>query len=78
MKTITEQLVLERRVTELVCDRCGRHCGREGDEIYELQEFLQVDYEAGYGSIFPDESRVSGDFCQHCVKELLGPWLRIE
>jgi len=44
----------------------------------EIQEYLHIDYEAGFGSVaFPDLSRVRGDFCQYCVKELLGDFLTV-
>jgi len=67
-------IVLEK----LVCDRCGKEAIR-GDDDFEFEEFLRVNFVAGYGAVvFEDESKVRGDFCQFCVKELLGPWLSVE
>jgi hypothetical protein len=66
-------IVLEK----LVCDRCGKEATSGADD-FEFEEFLQVNFVAGYGAVvFEDETRVQGDFCQYCVKELLGPWLKI-
>jgi hypothetical protein len=60
----------------LQCDCCGRHT--PASEVEELQEYLRIDYEAGFGSsAFPDQSRVRGDFCQDCVKKLLGAYLSV-
>lgn len=61
-------------VKQLRCDQCGR-LADEG--AFEYYEFTSVDYRAGYGSILGDGSDVAIDLCQHCLKELLGPWLRI-
>jgi hypothetical protein len=65
---------------KLVCDRCGREATKEKEnEDFEFEEFLRVNFLAGYGAtVFEDESKVCGDFCQYCVKELLGPWLTVK
>lgn len=61
----------------LQSDCCGRRT--EASEVDELQEYLRIDFQAGYGSkIFPDEDRVTGDFCQYCVKKLLGDFLTVQ
>ena len=61
------------------CDRCGRAAWPfDADDIVELQEFLYVCFTGGYGSVFGDGARMEVDLCQHCVKELLGPYLRVE
>ena len=72
-----ETLLEERRsITKKICDKCGRITDR--DDPFEFQEYHHVRFEGGYGSVFGDESLVEGDFCQHCLKELLGDYLRIE
>lgn len=58
-----------------VCDRCGRVI--RTDDHYEYQERISIDFMAGYGSVFGDGDRVRGDFCQHCVKAVLGRWLKV-
>ncbi len=60
--------------TALVCDRCGREITPE--EHSEWGEALRLRFTGGYGSVFGDGSRVEADLCQHCVKELIGPFCR--
>jgi hypothetical protein len=58
------------------CDRCGLEMESSRlDE--EWEERLSISFRGGYFSEFGDGSLVEGDFCQHCVKELLGQWLRV-
>ncbi len=59
---------------QLRCDRCGR-LSELGEA--EFQEFVSIDLKAGYGSIFGDGNDVQVDLCQHCLKDALGPWLRV-
>lgn len=47
------------------------------DQDCEHQERIAVRFRAGYDSVFGDGSLVEGDFCQHCIKELFGAWLRV-
>ncbi len=73
LKTIE---IASQELEALACDRYGRET--KHSEAEELQEYLQIDYHAGFGSVvFPDESRITGDFCQYCVKELLGDYLTV-
>ena len=58
------------------CDRCGRAMEQDSDDR-EWQERLIVSFRAGYGSIFGDGNFVEGDFCQECIRTVLGKWLRI-
>jgi hypothetical protein len=44
----------------------------------EMQEFLHFENDAGYGSVMGDGNRLRLDLCQHCTKELLEPFIRIE
>lgn len=61
---------------ELNCDRCGRVV--PASDAVEWQEALQLRFTGGFGSVFGDGARVAVDLCQHCVKELLGPYCRVE
>ena len=61
-------------VKQLRCDRCNR-VAEDGES--EFCEFTSIEYKAGYGSILGDENLIEIDLCQHCLKETLGPWLRI-
>jgi antitoxin CcdA len=60
--------------SELSCDRCGLRVGRD-DPVF--QEFTSIDHLCGYGSIFGDGSQLRLDLCQGCLKEVVGPWLRL-
>lgn len=59
------------------CNRCRRDLAPDGD-VFEAQEAIQIDFLTGYASVFGDCNRVHGLFCQHCLHELLGPYLRTE
>lgn len=63
-------------VKQIRCDRCDR-LAEVGDSEIEFQEFVSIDRKAGYASIFGDGNHVQVDLCQHCLKDVLGPWLRI-
>ena len=64
----------ESYTKQIRCDRCGRLS--ELGEV-EFHESVCIDLLAGYGSIFVDGNTVQIDLCQHCLKETLGPWLRV-
>jgi len=59
---------------EIRCDRCGR-VALLGDA--EFEEMVCIDSRAGYGSVFGDGNDLLVDLCQHCFKDVLGPWLRV-
>lgn len=56
------------------CDRCNYHAEKDTPEFHE---FLSIDKQAGFGSVFGDGNRLKLDLCQHCVKTLLNPWLSV-
>lgn len=58
----------------LACGRCGLTM-HDGDP--ERDEALVVSFRGGFWSVFGDENHVEGVLCQHCVKAVLGPWLKI-
>lgn len=60
-------------VKRLVCDRCGREAEHED---LEFAEFLSFASKGGYGSVFGDGNEIEIDLCQHCMKEILGRWIR--
>lgn len=67
-----------KTVTETItnCDRCGREMV-PNDQDCEHQERITIRFRAGYESVFGDGNLVEGDFCQHCLREVLGEWLRV-
>lgn len=60
----------------VTCDRCHREMAPNAQDC-EHQERVAIRFRAGYNSVFGDGNLVEADLCQHCVKELLGPWLRV-
>jgi hypothetical protein len=67
--------------SKVICDKCGREAtplgGHRGEDGYEFQEFLFIRFRGGYGSVFGDGNDVECDICQHCLKELLGDYMRV-
>lgn len=61
-------------VRQLRCDRCDR-LAEEGES--EFFEFTSIEHSAGYGAVLGDGNLVEIDLCQYCLKETLGPWLRV-
>ncbi len=60
------------------CNKCHKKFDtNNADDIFEMQEFLHFRNTGGYGSIFGDGAEIELDLCQHCVKEVLGPYLRV-
>jgi hypothetical protein len=57
------------------CDSCEK-VYQEGVDVFEIQEFLSWSMVGGYNSVFGDGNQVSLDLCQHCVKEILGCFIK--
>lgn len=58
----------------ITCDRCGHVAQRDGEGF---ENFVNLDFESGWSSAFGDGQHVEADLCHACVKDLLGPWLRV-
>jgi antitoxin CcdA len=60
----------------VTCNKCRKYFSkaRYPDEV---KEFLSWESNTGWGSVFGDLCMVELDLCQHCVKKVLGPYLRI-
>ena len=72
----TETLMVEQEiVTHFICDKCKFTC-EIYDDSWEEQEFFHYSFTGGYGSIFGDMFSGRIDLCQHCFKELLGPYIQ--
>lgn len=61
------------QVVSITCDVCKK----DYDDVFDTQEFLSYNDTCGYGSVFGDMNRIEIDICQHCVKDLLGKYLRV-
>ena len=70
------ETVIKREIVSIVCDKCKKIILHS--DILEYQEIFSVRFTGGYGSIFGDESNVTADFCQHCLKEMIGQYCRID
>lgn len=75
MKTYRTTEVL--RPDTIVCDVCGMQYSYTHD-IFEAQEFISIDFVAGFGSVFGDGNKVNLDMCQHCASRLLGKHLQVD
>jgi hypothetical protein len=65
-----------RDVKVVTCDRCGAQMN-EDNPASGYGNRTQVRFRAGYASLFGDGNRVEGDFCDQCLHDLLGRYLRI-
>lgn len=74
--------VVQKPVEEISfveCDCCHHRFDMSKlEDQMEIQEFVHIDFVGGFGSVFGDCVRVKGDFCQWCVRKLLGEFLRRE
>ena len=61
----------------VTCDICGKtYFNSDNIGEFEIQEFLYFNNICGYGSVFGDETKISLDICQHCLKEKLGEYIK--
>lgn len=77
MEQITQKRQVVDCVTALTCDRCAATFETSGSDRMEVQEFLRWRNTGGYASVFGDGASMAVDLCQHCVKEVLGPWIKV-
>ena len=67
--------IIETIKTDCIqCDCCGAKISP--NDFAEFQEVLKIRIHCGYGSIFGDEKIMAAEFCQECVRKLLGLFLR--
>jgi hypothetical protein len=48
------------------------------DPDSQWHERLSIAYRGGFHSIFGDGPEIRIDLCQHCLRDTLGPWLKVE
>lgn len=65
----------ESFVSQLRCDRCGAEAQHNVGDGFN--NFLQIGFDASWGSDLGDGNRIDVDLCHACLKATLGPWLRI-
>lgn len=62
-------------VSQMRCDRCGAEARH--DEEDGFNNFLQIEFDSSWGSSIGDGIHVEVDLCHACLKQTLGPWLRL-
>ena len=62
------------RYKGIICDKCGKRI--TPDDWIDWQEALQIRFTGGFGSVFGDEMSFRCDLCQHCVKDVLGEYIK--
>ena len=65
----------ESFIFQLRCDRCGLEAQHNVGDGFN--NFLQIAFDAAWGSDLRDGNRIEVDLCHECVKATLGPWLRV-
>lgn len=75
MKKCIEHIVKDNVVTAIICDVCKKEFNMETD-LTEIQEFHNIYFTGGYGSVFGDGCEFELDICQHCLKQILGKYFR--
>lgn len=79
MITYTKTTIEQKSVASITCDVCKVvHSIKVDGFAFETQEFLHINLRGGYGSVFGDESTIKCDICQHCLKRLLGEYIRVD
>jgi hypothetical protein len=64
-------------IISYTCDKCGLVAKPDGNTVMEYQEFMSWTNEGGYNSVFGDGDLIMLELCQHCIKELLGEYIRV-
>lgn len=53
------------------CDKCGKEYEMKDDGWVEVQEFLNINFVGGYGSVFGDGNKIRCDICQYCLYDMI-------
>lgn len=62
-------------VAQLRCDRCSAEAQHNVDNCFN--NFVQIGFDASWGSQLGDGNRIDIDRCHGCLIETLGAWLRL-
>lgn len=75
MRTTRQERVEATIPVDVTCDCCKNVI--DALDIIEYQEVETFKFVAGYGSQYNDDGDLyEVDLCQHCIRKLLGPYLR--
>jgi len=64
------------RLKSITCDVCKKEYDAQKD-IDEIEEIIVINEVGGYGSVFGDGTSIKLDICQHCLKSILGKFLKL-
>lgn len=65
---ITQTILKE--FEELKAIQCD-FCKNKYYDIFEIQEFIEITHQCGYGSVFGDSQIINLDICQHCFEKII-------
>ena len=77
MKKFKTKKVKQEVFQSITCDVCKTNYHRDLDFL-EIQEFVSIEQNCGWDSIFGDLNTVEIDICQYCFHEKLGEFVRIK
>lgn len=68
--TVTEK---KKTIETVKCDICGTEYEYKDNQnnVFEIQEFLHIRREGGYGSVFGDTQEIECDICQDCLYKFI-------
>lgn len=69
MKNYKSVKITRDDLESITCDFCKKTYKKEN--FIEFQEFSEILYVGGYGSVIGDGVVVSVDICQHCLLKLI-------
>ena len=78
MKNFIKQTKKVDVLESITCDICGKTYDLDtmGCQLEE-QEFLYIDFSAGYNSVFGDMNHIECDICQYCLKNMIDGKYRV-
>ena len=65
---------VKKEIVGFQCSKCKKFFNAETN-MFEFQEVVQINIDAGYGSVFGDGNRYTATFCQHCFNDIAGQYL---
>jgi hypothetical protein len=74
VKNIKVVETTSEEIESITCDKCKKVYS----DIFEIQEFIEIEKIGGYASVFEDGTKIELDLCQHCFKDILGNYIRIK
>lgn len=78
-KTIDQQITVKKD-SVLVCDKCKKEYNYDTEsemDLFEIQEFLHIDFIGGFFSVFGDGLRIKADICQYCLYEMIKDFVTV-